>query len=70
MKEQNKNVESNKVAENKENRSVSPMYAVTRFANTVKFLKENNFIEDEDVTKLAEIHQKIVTRFVGYDMFK
>lgn len=70
MEKTNKTVESNKVTENKEQRSVSPMYATTRFANTVKFLKDNKFIDEEDVKKLAEIHEKMVKKFVGLNIFE
>lgn len=70
MQNENKKVESNKVTETKENRSVSPMYAATRFANTAKFLKENNFIDEDDTNKLKEVHTKLVQRFIGLDLFK
>lgn len=70
MQKETKSPESNKVTEDKEQRSVSPMYAATRFANTAKFLKDNNFIDEEDVNKLKEVHTKIVQKFIGLDLFK
>lgn len=69
MENKNKGNKTQGVELPKEKKSTSPSYTIRQFKQVTEKLKELNFINEEDYKEIKNIQEKVIRRFIGYELY-